>query len=337
MNDRCVSLLENYEIEVLRTWKGRGAVLCETNQGTLILKEYAGHREKSVFQDAVLSHMQKQGFSNIETIIRNKEGELLTTDHDGSCYVLKTYFEGRECDVKDMRECICAMELLAKMHKSSLSEVEIPFSGGIYTVSQEFEKHNKELRRVRKFLKEKGQKNDFEIYLMQCYDYFLQLALRVAEEYRLSGSGEKAGKSTFVCHGDYQHHNIVLSGKEFYIINFEKCVKDSPVRDIYLFMRKLLEKSNWRQETGFTLLSAYEKENDLSKEDYIDLYYRLAYPEKFWKIVNFYYNSGKAWIPGKNLEKLIKVNEQEKEKIEFLEIFKQKYDIIGTEGKQATP
>ena len=38
VNDRYVSLLENYEIEVLRTWKGRGAVLCETNQGTLILK-----------------------------------------------------------------------------------------------------------------------------------------------------------------------------------------------------------------------------------------------------------------------------------------------------------
>ena len=41
VNDRCVSLLENYELEVLRTFKGRGAILCETNMGTMILKEYS--------------------------------------------------------------------------------------------------------------------------------------------------------------------------------------------------------------------------------------------------------------------------------------------------------
>ena len=93
-------------------------------------------------------------------------------------------------------------------------------------------------------------------------------------------------------------------------------------------MRKLLEKSDWSSLVGLELLNAYERENELEKEDYIQLYYRLAYPEKFWKIVNFYYNSGKAWIPGKNLEKLVKVHRQEKEKNEFLRIFREKYGIL---------
>ena len=57
--------------------------------------------------------------------------------------------------------------------------------------------------------------------------------------------------------------------------------------------------------------------------DYRQLYYRLAYPEKFWKIVNFYYNTGKAWIPGRNMEKIEKLFAQEREKQLFLEyIFK---------------
>ena len=51
----------------------------------------------------------------------------------------------------------------------------------------------------------------------------------------------------------------------------------------------------------------------------MQLYYRFAYPEKFWKIVNFYYNSGKAWIPGRNMEKLEKLFAQDKEKQDFLE------------------
>lgn len=328
VNDRHVSLFENYDIEVLRTWKGRGALLCETNRGILILKEYAGHKDKCVFQDAALRMIQSRGFINIETIIRNKEGELLTADVDGTSYILKTYFEGRECNVKDKAECVLAMETLAKLHKAGLMEDSMLPSGKVYTIHEEFEKHNKELRRVRKFLKEKSQKTDFEIYLMQCYEYYLKLALQTAEEYRIYNSGLQSRKRPVICHGDYQYHNLLLTGDMFHIINFEKCGSDGPVRDIYLFMRKLLEKSDWSAAVGFDLLSAYEKENRLEKEDYIQLYYRLVYPEKFWKIANFYYNSGKAWIPGKNMEKLLKVHQQEKEKIEFLKNFKEKYGIL---------
>ena len=163
---------------------------------------------------------------------------------------------------------------------------------------------------------------------MQCYDYFFQLALKTAEEFKGYGSNPESGRGAVICHGDYQHHNLIFTGNVMNIINFEKCTEDRPVRDIYLFMRKLLEKSDWSSLVGLELLNAYERENELEKEDYIQLYYRLAYPEKFWKIVNFYYNSGKAWIPGKNLEKLVKVHRQEQEKNEFLRIFREKYGIL---------
>lgn len=328
MNDRHVSLLENYELEVLRTWKGRGALLFETNIGTVILKEYIGYKEKSSFQETVLSLIKENGFSDVETIIRNKEGELLTTDADGISYILKTYREGRECNVRDENECILAMETLARLHKASVINRELPILGRTFTVGQEFEKHNKELRRVKKYLKEKGQKNDFEIYLMQCYDYFFDMAIQVAEKLNTYEEAIKKNSSGLICHGDYQHHNLMMTQEGLFLINFEKCVQDSPARDIYLFMRKLLEKNDWNKETGFLLLSAYEKENELKPEDYVQLYYRMSYPEKFWKIVNFYYNSGKAWIPGKNLDKLIKINEQEIQKIEFLEDFREKYAIL---------
>lgn len=328
VNDRCVSLLENYELEVLRTFKGRGAILCETNMGTMILKEYSGHKEKCQFQDAVLSMIQNNGFVQIESIIRNKEGEILTTDQDEVCYILKTYFEGRECNVRDQNDCIIAMETLARLHKASQICTQLPAAGKVFTVKQEFEKHNKELKRAKKFLKEKSQKSDFEIYLLKCYEYFLQLALKVSEEYNARTEEKEENKVGIICHGDFQHHNLIFEKGMMNVVNFEKSMPDSPARDICLFMRKLLEKNNWQKEVGFELLAAYEKENSLYREDYIQLYYRLAYPEKFWKIVNFYYNSGKAWIPGKNFEKLLKINEQESPKTEFLQSLSQKYDIM---------
>lgn len=324
MNDRSVGLLDNYDIEVLRTWKGRGAILCETRQGILILKEYAGHKEKAVFQDALLTLVKEKGFLNVESILRNKEQELLTRDQDGTSYILKTYFEGRECNVRDLEECRRAVRTLAKLHKVSRMEEASPEILSSHPAHIEFEKHNKELRKVRKFLKSRGQKTDFEICLMKSYDYFFDLALQITEELRFY-QGEK--KTDFICHGDYQYHNIIVSGAEMNLINFEKCLFDSPVRDLYLFMRKLLEKSGWAENVGFELVDSYDKERAMSKEEYRQLYYRLAYPEKFWKIVNFYYNSGKAWIPGKNLEKLNRVVDQERAKQSFLGKFKSRYGV----------
>lgn len=324
MNDRSVSLLDNYDIEVLRTWKGRGAILCETGKGILVLKEYAGHKEKAVFQDALLTLVKENGFNYVESILKNKEQELITQDQEGNSYILKTYFDGRECNVRDMEECRQAVQTLAKLHKAS--QVTEDFLGGVvlHPAHLEFEKHNKELRKVRKFIKGRSQKTDFEICLMKSYDYFFNLALQITEELRFY---QKEEKLYFICHGDYQHHNIILTDGQMNLINFEKCTPDSPVKDLYLFMRKLLEKSNWDENAGFEIINSYHLERNMEKEEYRQLYYRLAYPEKFWKIVNFYYNSGKAWIPGKNLEKLVKVIDQEKEKQCFLEKFKNKYGV----------
>ena len=324
MSDRSANVLENYEIEVLRTWKGRGAVLCETKQGILILKEYAGRRDKAVFQDALLRMIQEKGFHQVESIIKNKEQELLTQDLDGTLYILKTYIDGRECNVRDMEECCHASRTLALLHQVSRFDEPVSGFGFSHPAYQEFEKHNKELRRVRKYLKDRGQKTDFEIALFRTYDYFLNLALEITEEMK---NAENEREEYFVCHGDFQYHNIIVGAGQMHIINFEKCLYDRPIRDLYLFMRKLLEKSGWSEKVGFDLVEAYEHSRPMEKEEYRQLYYRLAYPEKFWKIVNFYYNSGKAWIPDKNMEKLVRVTGQEKSKQVFLESFKARYGL----------
>lgn len=329
VNDRAVSVLENYEIEVLKTWKGRGAILCESDKGLLILKEYSGPKDKVYFQDALLNSVKEQGFDMVESILKSKEGELIVYDQDRTAYILKTYFEGRECSIRDSGECLQAVKALARLHNASV--LPQPQEAGLYPafrIDREYEKHNKELRKVRKFLRDKSQKTNFEIYLMKHYNYFYDRALQVAEEmcyYRkeISQEGQTSG---IVCHGDYQYHNILLTkNAAMAVINFEKCIVDNPVRDLYLFMRKLLEKSNWSVELGDALLKTYNSERKMTEEDYIQLYYRLIYPEKFWKIVNFYFNSGKAWIPGRNLEKLEKLLNQEQDKVKFLENYKSTY------------
>lgn len=318
MNDRTVTLFEQYDIDIMRTWKGRGAFLCESDKGLLILKEYAGPAEKIVFQDYVLKEIQNY-FEHIEQILPTKEGMLFVEDQDKVKYIVKTYYEGKECNQKDFEECKKAMEVLSVFHTASENligeEIE---KQPVFSLKKEYDKHNRELKKVRKFLREKSQKTEFELFLLKHYDYFLDIALQITEELGYY-SYENTEEGILVCHGDYQYHNILETSTGYALVNFEKCIRDDSVRDIYLFMRKLLEKNNWSISLGEMLLASYDGNRPLNDCDYRQLYYRFAYPEKFWKIVNFYYNSGKAWIPGRNLEKLEKLILQEKEKQYFLE------------------
>lgn len=324
MNDRAIGLLNHYDINVLRTRKGRGAILCDTEKGCLIFKEYIGNPDKIKVQNLLLLKMQQADVLPMEQLLATKEEALFTQDTDGKKYTLKTYFEGRECNIYDMEECLEAVRTLARLHNvMCLNAAEREgLDLQVFSVGKEYEKHNRELKKVWRYLRGKSQKSLFETMLLQEYDYYLEQADSITEEWQAfacESDLEYIKEQGMFCHGDYQYHNIIKAEQGFAVINFERCLMDNPIRDLCLFMRKLLEKSNWSQRLGENLLEAYSGIRPISARSFVELYYRLAYPEKFWKIVNFYFNSRKVWIPEKNGEKLQKITTQEKEKQAFLE------------------
>ena len=69
-------------------------------------------------------------------------------------------------------------------------------------------------------------------------------------------------------------------------------------------MRKLLEKNNWDIKLAYKMIEEYDNVKRISDIDLQLLAVLFAYPEKFWKIINYYFNSNKSWIPRKSIEKL---------------------------------
>lgn len=117
MKPKAVNVLDQYDLEVLRTWKVRGAILCEADKGLFILKEFGGHGEKLLLQDSFLSFLQQKGFSRAEMLLRNREGSLMSLDQEESRYIVKSYVDGRECRVsEDMEDGKKAMQKLAELH-----------------------------------------------------------------------------------------------------------------------------------------------------------------------------------------------------------------------------
>lgn len=318
MNDRAVELLEQYDLEIVRTRKGRGAILVETPQETYVFAEYAGTEDHLVAQNNLLTLLSENTTLFLEKLIPNREGELLVKDHDEVRYTLKTWQEGRECNPEEPWDCMEGMCILAKLH-NCLKEVEAKEEGfPVFSPDREYEKRNRELRRVRKFLKQRGVKQPFERLLGKVCDEFSEKGEEIATRWEQCSAKNPSSGGRF-CHGDFQYHNLVLTKNGWFLQNFERCCLDSPVRDLTLFLRKILEKKNWSVPLGRDLLGAYEEANGLTEFDRMDLYYRLSYPEKFWKIANFYMNAPKSWIPGKNVEKLERVIAQEEQKQTFLQ------------------
>lgn len=45
-------------------------------------------------------HLKEQGYDHVDSIILNKEDEYISRTEDGSRYIVKRWFSGRECDVR---------------------------------------------------------------------------------------------------------------------------------------------------------------------------------------------------------------------------------------------
>lgn len=325
MYNRENQILEQYPFEVKQTVKGRGVLICDTDKGLKILKEYRGSEGRADFLYSLLDFLKEHGQERVDCIVKNKEEKALTVDTDGTAYMVRDWYEGKECDTKSREDVLRAVQQLADLHKVMREfPMEIPeyLKGKDDTLLLENEKHTRELKKVRNFVYSRKKKNDFEQKFLQSYPMFYQEAEQVIALQKQELEKGEAGAVYGICHGDYNQHNVIFTRQGSAVLNFERASFDVQAGDLGNFMRKIMEKHNWNLGLGVDMLAAYEKVRKMSPEEMKQLYIRLAYPEKFWKIANHYFNSGKAWVCGRNLEKLEKIIGQNEARETFLLLMK---------------
>lgn len=327
MNEKGINVLEEYDLDIGAIRRGRGMLLVETNQGTKKLVEFKGTTAHVEFQNMVQEKLLENAGMITDSFVRNKNGELVTLDKDGKKYVLKNHIEGEECDIKNQQQISLMVRNLAKLHKSmrlegSLGFKEEPLNREI--MKKEFEKHNRELRKIRRYIRTRSSISVFETKFLKEFEGFYEegeRALELLEKSSYKTLCDKSFEQGMICHGDYNYHNVIFTKRETATINFEKCHIGIQMEDLYDFMRKILEKNNWDKKLGKKILTEYRNVRNISAEEQENLYIRLMYPEKFWKQANQYYNSNKAWISNKTIEKLEAVSLQNSKKQEFLKEF----------------
>ncbi|MCD7744610.1 MAG: hypothetical protein LUI13_04880 [Lachnospiraceae bacterium] len=117
MNDRALRVLEQYDLEVRGTRRGRGSWYLDTDGGFRILSEYSASGNRAFFQNLVMRKIRDGGYPNVDVILPNKEGALVSRDWEGNRYVVKEWYAGRECDASNEPEILAAVENLARLHR----------------------------------------------------------------------------------------------------------------------------------------------------------------------------------------------------------------------------
>ena len=351
MEEKSLEFFEKYEITVTGTARMRGAFRIDTERGPKLLLPYNGSEQRAVFEQSVLTKLSDAGFL-VDSYVANKEGAYVTKDEYEEPFLMKNWYYGEECNVRKPDQAITAVRHLAAIH-NALTEVtltadnapadDVPdateASGSVTmttltlpgavqkSLPELFEKRNRELRRVRSFIREKKRKAYFETVYINTFPEFYEKAEAALQQAKECGCEEtlaaalSAGRA---CHGTYTHHNLlVLHDGSFATVNFDKACLGVQIADFYLFFRKLMEKTGWDRRLAESLMEAYTSVRKVDKAEWQVFYLLLSYPEKFWKISNSYHNGKKSWIPQKTTEKLLAVKEQEKEKELLLK------DVVG--------
>lgn len=325
MRENELAILEQYNINVKNTRKVREAVLCETDQGLFLVKELQFSEKRLSVLEYLNEHLRKRGCENIDWVLKNKEEQLFCVSEEGKKYFLKKWFYGKECDIHREKDVLDAVANLTKIHSAlqgfpdeTHEDVSVAAAEDL---REKYVRHNREMRKVRSFMRDRVGKGDFEIAFLKTFDAMYGCAVSALEQLEKSKYEQllsESKKGHTLVHGDYNYHNILMTCSGMATTNFEHVEQNVQATDFYYFLRKVMEKNHWDTKLGDKMLNCYQKHKSMQKGELEYIAICLAYPEKFWKVANSYYRSRKVWIPAKNLEKLELVIRQTEEKKEFL-------------------
>lgn len=325
MNEKALSVFDRYDLEIKQTFKLRGSYGCITPDEKYILQEYENSEEKLVTLSTLQQYLNENGMLT-EQLVPDKDGLYFVVSEDGYGYILKKFYDLEECNIKNETHVKRATKSLALFHKYCANTEEIlKDTKGFHpgkNMLKAFRKHNKEIINIRNYITKRKNKNFFERYLQTIIDEYhgqAQEAYQNLQSISYAEMYENALKNKELCFGNFNHHSIGFYKNQSVFLNMCRIHYAPGIHDLYDFLRKVLEKNDWNISLGHIVLKQYDNIVSLNDSDYIIIRTFLEYPEKFWKIINYYYNSNKAWYSEKNEEKLKSFQNQEQKRWKFIQ------------------
>ena len=315
-------IADNYGMEIRSIIPYKDTYMLNTSKGRKVLKKMPFSPERILFVHGAKEHLANNGFCDIDRYLGTLGNEPYVT-FDNSNYVLTDYIEGHECSFDNDNDVQKAAMLLACMHRASRG---YSAANGC-KVQDDLGKlptyFNKRLEDIKKHKKQaKRGKSKFDHLFLEYVDYFNNIGENAVMELAKSGYNKLVNRTReegLFCHHDFTHDNIISGDNRLSIINFDYCCFELKVYDIANFIRRKMRKCNWGIEKAAMIIEGYCSVEPISSEEFFVMKLILQFPQKFWRVVNRYYNSRRSWSERSFVSKLQEVISETEPHKQFLE------------------
>ncbi len=319
------AIAENYGFDVKNFVQHRDSIMVITTAGKKLVKRIPFSPERLMFVHGAKNHLAANGFSGVDRYITTLLGEA-GFYCSGSLYAMTDFIDGRESGFENDNDIRRASAALAALHRASAgynAPEGCKVQNELGKLPGYFAKRLDDIKKMRKHAKK--EKGRFDQLFLKYADHFINAGEAASEQLSLS-SYEQLAERTLnersFCHHDYTHHNILVDGSRVIVTNFDYCCYELRVYDVANLIRRKMRKSGWDIKKTELIIQEYNSVAPLNHEEMKIMRIMLVFPQKFWRVVNRYYNSRRSWSEKIFLGRLQEVIDE----IEPFEAFIRAYD-----------
>lgn len=317
----------SYNIVVKTIEKIKGVYKVQGGKVVYCLKVVNYNEGHFLFILGAIKHLKERGFKTIPAIINTVEGCEYIKLEDKFAY-LTPWIEGRESSYDNPLDLYMAARKLGEFHKASEDFITQEFMEprvGWFKWIEVYRTRKNEILDFKYRILEKSSKSQVDLKYLSMVPRELESCDRAIENLCSSGYDKKMlkeiKKSGF-CHHDYAHHNVLVTKEGITLIDFDYCILDVYLHDLSSLLLRAMNHGRWSEERMKIILNAYRSEHRFSSEDFKIMAAFMEFPQDFWQRGLQYYWENKPWSEEFYIKKLKDYDEDNKNKQEFIDHFR---------------
>lgn len=229
-----------------------------SRRGTFALKETSLNEEEASWFTHVIHRLSEIGYHQIVPLYPTKYGDY-TVQYGNRTYYLMPWFAGGDRFGLTREEVI--IEEIGKIHFLTLKEQD--FSPEVVDHSfqylmQRWESRQLEMERFAEESERMPYMSPFELTYLSHFHHMMRMAedaKRRLKDWYDACHSEKRYRSV-LCHGKLSRNHLLYSHHgEPHLLNFEKAVLDTPVRDLAVFLEKQYTCQTGRRKRGTAVVA----------------------------------------------------------------------------------
>ena len=298
-------LWDGYGLKLYHTTKTRTGFVCRTNQGMKVLRKLNMEETRIWFDYEIRCRLKESGFPTIP-MEKTLDGQPFFVK-DGVHYGLEPYVETVAVQLETEESMMEWASCLARFHNTAEGVSSAYGLSENGKLKELYEKRNGELTKIRKSILRRGNYTGIDLLVLEQYDFYKQKAEEAIEELsqcHYEEISQRAFTKGSVCHNSFKGENLRRDGKgTCLVVGFHRASYHCVMSDLCEYIRRCL-KTGGDAKTVCAVLNSYYGTRPFSQEEYALLRAMLAFPYKFLKLCNEYYNKRRVFVSEATLQKM---------------------------------